>query len=84
MDQLRVCDSDKDCPEGRRCLTHCLGSGWACVTECITDPFILEQSISKNRNMPGKPNSYKSMILLILKIRFRTYYQNYSKFLNYI
>ena len=83
MDQLRVCDSDKDCPEGRRCLTHCLGSGWACVTECITDPFILEQSISKNRNMPGEPNSYKSMILLILN-RFRTYYQNYSKFLNYI
>ena len=83
MDQLRVCDSDKNCPEGKRCLTHCLGSGWACVTECITEPFILEQSISKNRNMPGKPNSYKSMILLILN-RFRTYYQNYSKFLNYI
>ena len=79
MDQLRVCDSDTDCPEGKRCLTHCLGSGWACVTECITKTSIPEHSISKNLNMPGKPNMYKSKMLL-----FKTCYQTYSKFINYI
>ena len=36
VDQIRLCDSDKDCPEGTRCLSHC--NRWACVVQCIPSP----------------------------------------------
>ena len=36
VDQIRLCDSDKDCPEGTRCLSHC--NRWACVVQCIPIP----------------------------------------------
>ena len=36
VDQIRLCDSDKDCPEGTRCLSHC--NRWACVVQCIPFP----------------------------------------------
>ena len=36
VDQIRLCDSDKDCPDGTRCLSHC--NRWACVVQCIPSP----------------------------------------------
>ena len=32
VDQIRLCDSDKDCWEGTRCLSYCYR--WACVVQC--------------------------------------------------
>ena len=34
--QVRLCDSDKDCPEGTRCKSHC--NRYACVVQCIPIP----------------------------------------------
>ena len=36
VDQIRLCDSDKDCPEGTRCLSYC--NHYACVVQCIPIP----------------------------------------------
>lgn len=33
VDLIRLCDSDKDCSEGTRCLSDC--NRWACVVQCI-------------------------------------------------
>ena len=47
VDQIRLCDSDEDCPDGTRCLSYC--NRWACVVQCIPKSQIPE-NIPKSSN----------------------------------
>ena len=56
VDQIRLCDSDRDCPEKTRCLSDC--NRYACVVQCVPSPE--NNRTSKNQQASSGKNQTKT------------------------